>query len=372
MVVKFSRSGVVFIVNVLQYWIYRTAHRAYIADFIYQAAYYAKIIYSHFLLRKASRQRLQPDEVWAKLSFPKLNALFISPTNICNARCIFCAYPKLMRDPAQRHGIMPFEIFKKAVDEYVALGGQEICFTPTMGDALVDPGLLEKVTYARQQAIREVHLYTNGILLAKNELYRRLIDCGVTNLGISMQGCNAEWYRAVYGVDAYLVLMNGIGDLLRYNREQKEPVRITFRFRNAQQPRHILKSPDFKSVIKPYLSRRVLFNFSVDYDNWCGNISQADLKGAMRLRPTPASINVPCLGLMGFFVLFDGSVRLCGCRTYQTEFDELIVGNINTESLADIARGEKTRQIIMDFFNGNRPPACRNCSVYQPVTRKNL
>lgn len=358
--------------NHLQYWIFRTAHRPYIADILYFWAYFAKIYYSRFMQQIASRQGLRPNEILASMTFPKLNALFVSPTNICNARCVFCAYPKLMRDPAYRRGTMPFEIFKKAVDEYVQLGGRELCLTPTLGDALLDPGLVEKIDFARQQGIREVHLYTNGILLAKHELYRNLIDHGITNIGISMQGCDPAWYRKVYGVDTYAQLMEGTYNLLRYNREKGEPARITVRFRNAQSPRYILKSPDFKRCIRPYLSPRVLFNFSVDYDNWCGAIHPADLIGAMRMRPIPAALNVPCCGLWGLFVLFDGSVRLCGCRTYRTEFDELVVGNIQTESLADIARNAQTRQIVMDFFNGNRPPACRNCSVYQPITRKAL
>ena len=34
---------------------------------------------------------------------------------------------------------MSFEVFKKAVDEWAALGGQSLDLTPVVGDPLVDP-----------------------------------------------------------------------------------------------------------------------------------------------------------------------------------------------------------------------------------------
>ena len=47
------------------------------------------------------------------------SALYIETTNLCNARCVFCYYPKV-------HGTMPvkymdMDLFKKIVDEFVKL-----------------------------------------------------------------------------------------------------------------------------------------------------------------------------------------------------------------------------------------------------------
>src|ERR1700744_542069 len=45
-------------------------------------------------------------------------------TNVCNAKCTFCAYPKVVAAKTLQTGVMPFEVFKKAVDEWAAAGGQ--------------------------------------------------------------------------------------------------------------------------------------------------------------------------------------------------------------------------------------------------------
>ena len=45
-----------------------------------------------------------------------IKRLFFEITNICNAKCIFCAYRKL--DSNRRSGIMSFDFFKKALDDY--------------------------------------------------------------------------------------------------------------------------------------------------------------------------------------------------------------------------------------------------------------
>jgi sulfatase maturation enzyme AslB (radical SAM superfamily) len=71
--------------------------------------------------------------------------LYFEVTNVCNARCRFCVYSK--KTP-KKYGVMSFEVFKKAIDEFVSLGGEVVSFTPTIGEPLLDPGLLGKVKYA--------------------------------------------------------------------------------------------------------------------------------------------------------------------------------------------------------------------------------
>ena len=41
------------------------------------------------------------------------HALYIEATNICNAACVFCAYPQMERPKVT----MPLELFKKAVTQ---------------------------------------------------------------------------------------------------------------------------------------------------------------------------------------------------------------------------------------------------------------
>jgi radical SAM protein with 4Fe4S-binding SPASM domain len=266
---------------------------------------------------------------------------------------------------------MPFDVFKKAVDEWAAVGGQSLDLTPVVGDPLVDPGLLEKVDYAVNQAhIKSVLLTTNAILLNRNDMYKRLIDLGIGGVFISTQGASREAYEKVYGVKHYDDAMSGIRNLLEYNHAQGEPAHIVIRFRNAEKPSQIIHSKDFADNIKPYLSEKVRINFTVDFDNWGGTIQLADLSGSMRLRKLPPPLNVPCKNLFSFAVRHDGRVRLCGCRLTRSDLDDLVVGNIREKSLEEISKSDQAWSIIKGFYSGKRPEACLECTFYIPIDRR--
>ena len=294
-----------------------------------------------------------------------MGTLFFSVSSICNAKCVFCAY----KDGKGPKGNMPFETFKKAADEYASMGGKVISFTPTVGDPLVDPGLLKKIHYAVSlPGIERVLFYTNGIALPKNDLYRKLIDSGIQDLRISMAETEREGYNRIYGVKAYDVMINGVHKLLQYNRECGEPVAVSINFRSSKGPQDVLDSPDFKQYIAPYLSGRVMYDFINDYDNWGGTIKEEDLEGVMRMRRIPRMKRMPCIKTFDLMVLFNGAVRLCACRFVETEFDELIVGNIHQESLRDIFYGSRVAALREAFVDNTLPPVCATCSLYQPAT----
>ncbi|MGB3557061.1 MAG: radical SAM protein, partial [Geitlerinemataceae cyanobacterium] len=67
--------------------------------------------------------------------------LYIEGTNTCNAKCTFCAYPQMER-PKQ---IMPIEDFRRAIDEYVEMGGKHVAITPIVGDPFVDPHIFDRL-----------------------------------------------------------------------------------------------------------------------------------------------------------------------------------------------------------------------------------
>jgi hypothetical protein len=62
-------------------------------------------------------------------------------------------------------------------------------------------------------------------------------------------------------------------------------------------------------------------------------------------------------------------VRLCGCRMKSSDLDDLVVGNVNQQSLEEISASAKTKSIIEGFYRGERPETCKSCTLYSPVTR---
>ena len=341
------------------------------ADAVYWSAFHVQNLLKRLQYWQLSKRPVTPEELLGHRHLEPSSALMANVTNICNAKCSFCAYPKVVANKTLQTGIMPFDVFKKLVDEWAAVGGQNLDLTPVVGDPLIDPGLLEKVDYAVNRArIKNVMLTTNAILLNRNGIYKRLIDLGIGGVFISTQGASREAYEKVYGVKRYDEVISAIRNLLEYNRAKGEPARIVIRFRNAEKPSQIIRSKDFIQNIKPYLSEKVRINFTVDFDNWGGTIQPADMIGFMRLRRLPPRLDVPCQALFGFAVRHDGSVRLCGCRFTRTDLDDLVVGNIREKSLEEISKGEEAWKIIKGFYFGKRPEACAGCTVYNPINRR--
>jgi MoaA/NifB/PqqE/SkfB family radical SAM enzyme len=340
------------------------------ADFVYWNAYYVQNLWRSLQFKRLSKRSVTPEELWGHRHLEPSSTLMTGVTNICNAKCTFCAYPKVVANKTLQTGVMSFEVFKKAVDEWASLGGQSLDLTPVVGDPLVDPGLLKKVDYAVRAGLKNVFLTTNAILINKNDTYKKLIDLGIGGIYISTQGTSREAYEKIYGVKHYDEAMSGIHNLIKYNRSKGEPAHIVIRFRNHEKPGQIIRSKDFQEKLKPYFSEKVRVNFTVDYDNWGGTIKPEDMSGSMRLRKLPPPLNVPCINLFNFTVRHDGRVRLCGCRLATNDNDDLVVGDIREKTLEEISKSDEAWKIIEGFYSGKRPHTCLDCTVYQPINQK--
>jgi sulfatase maturation enzyme AslB (radical SAM superfamily) len=346
------------------------AHTGAVADIVYPLAHALEPAWNRWQRWESERNPVTWERLEPYIRLNPAQCLHTVPSNICNAKCVFCAYPQIRKKGDYRPGVMPFSIFEKVFREYEAAGGRGVIFTPTLGEALTDPGLIEKIELVtRHSRVRSTDLYTNGLLLAKKEWYRRLVDSGLSSLSVSLEGCDRTWYEKVYGVDAYGQVIEGVRMLLEYNRQKGLPVDVTLRFRNAQKPSRISRSPDFRRYIKPHLNARVRYNFKVNFDNWGGIVTAANMEGCMRMKPIMQKVNLPCRGLFANTILHDGSVRLCGCRVKETEHDEMVIGQVQTDSLANIAASAAARQIVRGFYEGVRPRVCEECSLFAPVNQ---
>jgi radical SAM protein with 4Fe4S-binding SPASM domain len=104
-----------------------------------------------------------------------------------------------------------------------------------------------------------------------------------------------------------------------------------------------------------------------DYDNWCGNIKKSDLKGWMILRRIKRSKYLPCVRTFDAAILYNGAVRLCACRIKDNEFDELVVGNITSNSLLDIFNSSRAKSVRESFYKKRLPLVCQSCSLYRSL-----
>ena len=339
-------------------------------DAIYKLSFYRNYLNSALIDFRSFFEKTPKAEDYKNIFIRKM---FFDTTSTCNAKCVFCLYRKIESGENYKHGVMSFDVFKKAIDQFIDMGGSDIGLTPIIGDPLLDPDLMEKIKYAKETGkIKKIYFYSNGILLHKNDNYKKLIDSGITSIEISTQGCNKEFFEKVYGVPLYDQFISGLNSLLKYNKSKGEPVSISINFRPAQKPSGVLNSPDFISKIKPFLSKKVGYSFMIDYDNWGDSVGKDDLIGVMKLKRKPLVKKIPCSRIFDVIVLFDGNVRLCAARINKTQFDDMIIGNINENNLKNIFFSDKAFEIRKKFTEGRHSSACSGCSLYVPAVKTRL
>lgn len=189
---------------------------------------------------------------WARASLergrfeaPPIPHLSIETTNVCNADCVFCANRVMQR----KKGSLRMERFRKAVDDFVALGGTEMDFNVTIGDPLLDPYLLERAHYVRQYSqIAELGFLTTLQWLHRFDL-REFFEAGFTWLSVSTTLSGRDAYRAFFGVDKYEPMLSNLFALIAGNRRRSDPIALHIDIKPTDEPiERVLNHPDFQAV----------------------------------------------------------------------------------------------------------------------------
>jgi len=292
-----------------------------------------------------------------ELSMPTIS---IETTNICNANCVFCAYQFQSRPK----GVMQDSVFVKVIDEFSDLGGGELSFTPTVGDPLVDPSLVERIKYARSKPnIHKIFMYTNMIsldLIGVNEL----IKSGINSIMVSTSGFDAEMYKRVYRSAKYKQMLSNVKKFAQANNDAGRPVDFQVDMRVDRPISQVLGYPDYHEVECLIGSEKMGVKFR--YDNWSGLIEPGALTGNMKLRRAIPKKRSPCSELYsGPMVYWDGRVGACGCRDINAS--ELIIGDVRDTHLGEIWFGDAIEQLRREFVTDSIKPICRSCTHYNSV-----
>lgn len=314
-------------------------------------------------LLAVAKYPLEREALVAQLSV-SMSYLNVETTNICNANCIFCAYQYQERPT----GVMEMDLFRKIVDEYAECGGGPLGLTPTVGEPLVDPKILERIAYARAKPeITAIGMYSNMISLEKVGA-EALVNSGLDGLTVSVSGLDAEMYKRVYRSKQYPRVLRNIKAFAEANNKAGRPVDFTIDMRVDRPAAEVAAFPDFKDVAALVGADHMLIKFR--YDDWSGKIAPEDLSGTMRLRK-PSWLRrpriSPCTEMYnGPMVYWDGKVGACGCRDVNAS--ELSIGDARERHLADIWFGEEIRALRASFLSANPPAICAQCAHYNNLS----
>ncbi len=164
----------------------------------------------NYSLVQLSLKKKSP-KVWGKPL-----SLFIEPTNICNLKCPLC--PTGNGSTPKEKGYMKFKDYKKIIDD---LGSTAFSVTLwNYGEPSLNKDFFHMIRYAKDAGLKVI-TSTNGFMFRYPEQVQQLLDSGLDELILAVDGASKESYDKYRINGNFEEFINGIKTLTRLKKEQK-------------------------------------------------------------------------------------------------------------------------------------------------------
>ncbi len=118
-------------------------------------------------------------------------------TNYCNLKCVMC--PHSLDFKEEKKGFMNYNNYKIIVDQAQKWGISTQALHKG-GEVLLHKNWNKMVSYSKRVGIKKVYFATNGTLLHKNDNIKKLIECGIDYIIISIDGKTKLEYEELRSV----------------------------------------------------------------------------------------------------------------------------------------------------------------------------
>jgi len=300
------------------------------------------------------------------LPLPLPETIHIDPSNLCNFRCVFCptADKELLASVHRPQGMMDFDLFTKIIDELKSMTDRQgrrlsLLHLYKDGEPLIHRRFPEMAAYAKRADVAElVSTTSNGALLTE-ELSIKLIESGLDQIRFSIIHVNADGYRRLTRTFSdYERVRANIAFLHGEKKRRKSRLHVLVKTNDSglseEEKGRFVK--DF-TPLADMLTIDTLMGWSLsevkDFTLGVAVATGMDSVSPLRERrvcPEPFA---------RLAVNFDGQVSVCCVDwSYGT-----IVGDLRTETLAEVWNGEKLREFRLTHLEGRREaiPACAHC-----------
>lgn len=144
------------------------------------------------------------------LTLPR--SIYIEPTSRCNELCQQCPRTLLSREDDRD---LSFDKFRQIVEQFPQL---ERVVLHGLGEPLLNKELPLMIRYLKERGVY-VLFNSNGILLNEKR-GQALIDAGLDEYRLSMDGGTRETYAHVRGVDAFEKIWRNVGNFITMQKAQ--------------------------------------------------------------------------------------------------------------------------------------------------------
>ena len=303
-----------------------------------------------------SRQRTNLEEV-IPLEVPF--SIQIDICSACNLKCNFCFHSDThaIKQAGVTFGFMSFDLFKHIIDDMKEKWeGKKVKKLRLfkVGEPLLNPYVCDMVRYAKDSGVAElIEITTNGTLLT-HEMSQGLIDAGLDILNISVNGIHEKQYQDVcqYSID-----FAKFCEEIAYFYSKKQNCRIFIKYSDIGYAEEEKK--EFYQLFEEVCDE--IFVETISATLWQDtNIGQNVANVHKGTYGQELKSKQVCPFLFTTMVINDkGIVHLC-CADWKSEY---ILGDLKTESIADVWNGSKLRtfQRAHLMMKKNNIKICKNC-----------
>ncbi|MBT3231328.1 MAG: radical SAM protein [Calditrichaeota bacterium] len=285
--------------------------------------------------------------------------LWIEPSGACNLKCPGCP-----TGTGTGSGVMHYKDFVKVIDQVPFV---KLLNLWHRGEPLMAPGFADIVSEATRRGIRS-QTHTNGTLLARKDTAERIVESGLTRIGIGIDGSDEETYHSFRSGGKLEQVEAGVRALVEARKKLK-----------SRKPRIIAEclvsnqnQAQFSAVEKMAISWGCdAVKFKTYYIDDLTNTENALKKLPNDRRLWRYIINDNCLEMkrtrlkcrrlaFSAVIAWNGDVLPC-CFDSDARY---VLGNAFREPWREIWKGEKIKDFNRKVNKNNRNDTamCRNCT----------
>ena len=285
--------------------------------------------------------------------FPKY--FLMETINVCNARCVMCGIDFDSKEKA----VIADDLFDKITEEVFGHKDHvEKVMLYLDGEPLLDKKIHLKIKKMKDAGIKNVNIATNASLL-DDQKAEQLINAGLDQVYITLDSMKKDVYEAIrIGLKFEKVYENIKGFISIRNKLNPK---LSIRIQMILQENNYTEADDFKSYWTGILNNNDQVAVQKSH-NWGSAVDVMKYGDENRVN------HIPCIALWGTFVFhLNGDVPLCCMDTN----DKVLLGNLTTQSIAEIWKGERLREIRKKHIDGKRNEItiCDGCTLWRESKR---
>lgn len=267
--------------------------------------------------------------------------MLVEVSNLCNQKCVFCAYPKMTR-PGKR---IEVSLIERVLREGYDLGTREVGFY-SGAEPFTTPHLEQIVAIAKAIGYEYTFITTNGSLATEARV-KALIDNGLDSLKFSINAGDRESYREIHGQDHFERVLKNLRFASEYRERVDSPMYLAVSFVGIDHEgyNNLHTRAALEALVAPWVDEVVFYDAGADNGQMLG------------LPPHGAA--APCqLPFFRVHVSAEGYLRAC-CNDYQ---NYLSLADLNHTSLREAWLSPEARDLRRRHLeNRLEGTLCFNC-----------